>query len=260
MSKLSLWLLLISHSALSQNGPILHVSFDKNGTDHSSNGRHGSLHGCTISSEAKVGGGSVLLDGQDDYISFPADVYFTDSYSISLWAKPLNAEQWTRFMDFNQDEPQTGNAITWLIGRKDSGNNMWFDQWVMHDGKAVESILDFNKTEPADAYLDYDVSIGEWHHFVITYQPDTLITEPFPKNINGEEVPIQGLVRLYVDGSLKSTSKLCLKPQSVPTTANWLGRSRYAADPYYHGFLDDFRIYDRKISHQEVVSLYELGK
>lgn len=42
-------------------------------------------------------------------------------------------------------------------------------------------------------------------------------------------------------------------------TANWLGRSRFAADPFFKGWMDDFRIYDRILSPKEVSALYALG-
>jgi hypothetical protein len=39
------------------------------------------------------------------------------------------------------------------------------------------------------------------------------------------------------------------------TTENYLGRSQFAADAYYVGSLDEFRIYNRALSEGEVLYL-----
>ena len=257
---LSFFILKLLSFAYGQAKPVLHVTFDTGASDVSGGTRHGNLRGASIVTDAKVGAGAVLLDGIDDYISFPVGIYFEGAYSIALWSKMMEAREWTRFLDFNQDQPATGNAVTWLIGRNDSGaHNMWFDQWITVDGKAIESIADFSRTSPADAYLQYNVTLADWHHYTITYEADSTVSN-MATNTKNEVVPLQGIVKLYVDGELHSSSKFCLKPQEKPTTANWLGRSRYAADPYYHGFLDDFRIYDVVLTPAEVRQLYELAR
>lgn len=243
-----------------QKTPILHVTFDESAMDSGKSGKHGSLYGAEIATESKIGKGAVFLDGIDDYVAFPEGIYFAGSYSISLWSKPLEAKEWTRFMDFNQNEPDPGNAVTWLIGRNDTGeNDMWFDQWIAVKGKVVESIVDFNRTSPADAYLNYNIEIGNWHHYVITYEPDSTTLREV-KNTKGDIVPLNGLVKLYVDGQFRSSSTYCLSPQKRRTVANWLGRSRYTTDPYYHGFLDDFRIYDIALKPNEVQELFQIAE
>lgn len=261
MKFLTAFLMVSAHIAMAQNHPILHIPFEESAQSLGMLPYEGTLHGATIQSDASVGAGAVFLDGKDDYISFPEGVYFSGAYSIALWVKPMSTSQWIRFLDFNQDEPASGCAVTWLIGRHDKGNDMWFDQWIMYDDRPVESILDFTNKHPADAYLDYDVRIGEWHHFVLTYLPDDLEgTTSHPTNSKGETVPLNGVVKLYVDGTFRSSTTYCLNPQPEVTTANWLGRSRYESDPYYHGFMDDFRIYDCTLTEGEVLRLYKLSE
>ena len=41
---------------------------------------------------------------------------------------------------------------------------------------------------------------------------------------------------------------------SAPTTLNWLGRSPYSSDPFFYGSLDDFRIYKRALSAEEITA------
>ncbi len=38
-------------------------------------------------------------------------------------------------------------------------------------------------------------------------------------------------------------------------TDNWIGKSRFAADPYLQGQIDDFRIYGRALTDAEIKAL-----
>jgi hypothetical protein len=61
---------------------------------------------------------------------------------------------------------------------------------------------------------------------------------------------------IYIDGTLESTSAITLKLSDLGTTAsNWLGRSQYAQDPYFKGTLDDFRIYDRALTAEQIAAI-----
>jgi hypothetical protein len=49
-----------------------------------------------------------------------------------------------------------------------------------------------------------------------------------------------------------------LTPSSLGvTTNNWLGRSQYGWDPYLGAQLDDFRIYDKAMSPQELAQVMQ---
>jgi hypothetical protein len=249
-----------SLSAQLNKGLIVHTSFDTDGKDSGPNHFAATLNGAVISTESVVGKGAVYLNGVDNYVSFPENkVYFNGSYSISIWCKMQSGKTWSRILDFNQDKPSTGNSVTWLIGRPgQTQNNMWFDQWVFYEGKAVESITDITQSNPPNASLNYSIILDEWAHFVITYDSKAKNNLGIQVNRKGEKVPLEGLVTLYVNGKKISSNEYCLKPQDKPTIANWLGRSRFAPDPYYKGFMDDFRIYNRVLSDEEIRKLYQM--
>lgn len=242
---------------------VLYCPFDEDGKDTGPNAYHALLNGAIISDNAVIGNGCIYFDGINDYVQFPSDrVYFNGEYSISIWCYWESHEEWMRILDFNHDVPQKGNAITWLLGRKDEPDSkpMWFDQWISYDDKIVESIIDFERNNPSDGYLGYNVKLKSWEHYVIVY--DTTVNNSLGIQVNtkSEDVPLSGKVYLYVNGKKQYETEYCLQPQEIPTQNNWLGRSAYKFDPYYHGMIDEFRIYSRKLNKNEIDSLYNEGK
>jgi hypothetical protein len=82
-----------------------------------------------------------------------------------------------------------------------------------------------------------------WHHVVVT------ISDP---NTAGNRT-----IRLYLDGTqVGVNTQATLSPKDLGVTINnWIGRSQFAADAYYTGLIDDFRIYSRTLSVAEVAWL-----
>lgn len=73
-----------------------------------------------------------------------------------------------------------------------------------------------------------------WKHVALTYDADRRMT-------------------LYVDGVAQSTAVAPWRPSDVGCRANnWIGRSLFAADPYFGGLHDDVAIYDRALSAAQV--------
>ncbi len=219
------------------------------------------MHGAYIINEGPVDNACVYFDGLNDYISYPPSAdYFIGDYSISIWCNWTDTKEWTRILDFNQKKPTTGKAVTWLMGRRDQGKlTMWLTQWAIHDKKPVENILDFEKYNPSEAFLHYEIVPDKWSHYVISYdtEQDSLNTQI---NAKGETVPLKGAVTLYVDGQKMYKTNYCLEPQAFKSSQNYLGRSAYKEDPYFEGKMDDFRIYNRPLSQREVNKLYNMGK
>ena len=61
---------------------------------------------------------------------------------------------------------------------------------------------------------------------------------------------------LYLDGAEVGRTPTTDLPSDVgETTQNWLGRSQFVADPFYNGAIDDFRIYGRALSQEEILYL-----
>ncbi len=253
----------VSCGADIEKGLVVHSDFEGDARDDSPNHYDGMLRsGASISDDSAVGNSSVYFDGNQAYVEYPeGKVYFDGSYSISIWVKWEECHVWDRILDFNQIMPQAGNAVTWRIGSNVDGkaNSLWLDQWVLdNDNNPVSSIISLDNV-PADAGLGYSVKLGQWDHYVVVYDVSASNSQGVKHNEKGQEIRYRGAVTLYVNGKKVGQNNHCFNPQPIPTVANWLGRSRYQGDPHFKGWMDDFRIYDRKLSASEVQSLYKLG-
>ena len=86
-----------------------------------------------------------------------------------------------------------------------------------------------------------------WHHVAVVLPAGSIYTGT-----------------LYIDGVLAATNNTMTLHLSdlATTTQNWLGRSQFSgtdgSDPFFYGSMDDFRVYRRALSQQEILSLFAL--
>ena len=70
-------------------------------------------------------------------------------------------------------------------------------------------------------------------------------------------------MKIYLNGELAgegNNEKLIYPKDMGETTQNWLGRSQWAQDAYCDHIYDDFRVYDRAISDDDVKTLFVDGE
>jgi len=48
-----------------------------------------------------------------------------------------------------------------------------------------------------------------------------------------------------------------LVPFNVTRVRNYIGKSSWSGDNYFHGDLDDLRIYNRALTEEEILSLFQ---
>ena len=243
-------------------GLVLHSDFEGDANDYSSNHLDGILrNGAEISDDCAVGESSIYFDGERAYVEYPSgEIYFNKNYTVSIWVKWEEAKPFSRIFDFNQVMPGDGNAFSLFAGKSslEAENELWFEQWIADGYDAVRNILDVNENA-SEASLGYEFQTGQWDNYVLVYKASAANSKGTKVNAKGQKVPYKGVLTLYVNGKKAGSTTCCMKPQNLPTVANWLGRSRYPADPYFKGWMDDFRIYDRCLSGKEIQALYNLG-
>jgi hypothetical protein len=165
-------------------------------------------------------GGGLKLDGADDYAVLPIGQVISSmsSATFTTWVNFSNiGGAWQRIFDFGTG---TGTYI-FLCPRNGVTETMRLA--ITTSGGGGESLIDAPTT----------LASG-WHHVAA--------------------VVTSGNMQLYLDGAVVAGGSTSVVPSDLGQTgSNWLGRSQYAADAYFNGSLDDFRIYDYVLSADEVV-------
>jgi hypothetical protein len=166
-------------------------------------------------------GGPYTLNGTDDYINVP-DGITTGLYdfTIAAWVNLTSIATWARIFDFGNDT--TNNMF--ITPSSDSGAIRFA---ITASGNSNEQQINGSGS----------FTTGSWQHVAVVKNGNT------------------GM--LYVNGSENGRNNaMTLSPADLGNTVNnYIGRSQYAEDPYLHGGVDDFLIYNRPLSGTEIRAL-----
>lgn len=192
--------------------------------DASGNGNDGKLLPAGLGPQwvaGKIGGG-LSFDGTDDYAELPIGsiIGSLSNTTVATWADFSNSGgAWQRIFDFG-----SGTGIyMFLCPRVNTNGTIRF---AIRTATVGEQVVNSPATLPSG-----------WHHVAVVLDAAT-------KKIN-----------LYQDGLLVGSGATQLLPKDMGnTTQNWLGKSQWP-DALYKGSLDDFRIYNRALSGDEVANL-----
>jgi hypothetical protein len=209
--------------AASSPQPILHYKFDETSgdvvNDSSGNARTGSAIGTHTWVAGRVGN-ALAFDGTSAFVVLPVGIISTlNEMTIATWVEVDATRTWQRIVDF-------GNNTTVYIFLTPNSNTNKIQLAITKNSNPGQQLLNGTTVLP----------LSMWKHVAVV--------------MDGQKAS------LYVDGSLESTSTVTMRPSDLGTTgANWLGRSQYAQDPYFKGSLDDFRIYDRALTAEQISAI-----
>ena len=207
---------------------VAHWEFDDgSGTtalDSSGNGYDATLFGNPVWVPGQIGG-ALEFDGTDDYVDLPISSLLSSltNSTFAIWVDFSNAGgAWQRILDFG-----TGTTV-----------NMFLTPRMGTDG-AMRFAITINGNGDEDQTTAQQTLASGWHLV-------TLI-------IDAE----QSVHSLYLDAELAAENTNARHTPSTlgETNQNWLGRSQYAADGYFNGRMDDFRIYDRVLTQKQIENL-----
>ncbi|KHD05514.1 hypothetical protein PN36_12315 [Candidatus Thiomargarita nelsonii] len=221
------------------DGLVAYYPFDGNAQDESGNGNHGTVHGATLT-EDRFGhlNSAYNFDGMDDCILANDSTTLDIQNNISLiaWIKTRGT-----------DEGETGMIVAkhythWARAYALYERKVYYSQQYP-DGITFSYVDDHNNDHVTITDRTDD---NNWHLIVGTYNKSTGISE------------------LYVDGILKNSNnfgKIDLMQTSVPVS---IGCYLNSADgsflrEFFHGTIDDVRIYNRALSESEVQQLYQMN-
>jgi hypothetical protein len=203
---------------------VAYYAFENNTEDGSGNGYNATASGSPQYVSGPTGYGMALdFGGTSDYVRLPIGpaISSMSDITVSTWANFSNlGGAWQRLWDFGMSD----QIYMFITPRMGTTGQLRF-------AITTDTVPEVNIT--ASATLP-----SGWHHVAATIDSASMT------------------MRLYQDGRLVAEGPTTVLPSDLgETTENFLGRSQFAADAYYFGSMDEFRIYDRALSVEEVLFL-----
>ncbi len=163
---------------------------------------------------------SFELNGTSNFIQLPTEIANLKNLTISTWVYWRGGDAWQRVFDFGNDE----NEYMFLTVRSNEGNKVRF------------AIKNGGEEQTLTADVTMTTSRNKWAHLALSMGEDS--------------------VAIYLDGKLIGSSKeITIRPADFKPFMNYIGRSQFAADPLFKGYIDDFRIYNYALTNDEVKKL-----
>ena len=146
--------------------------------------------------------------------------------SFSFWCKSNNNASFTRFFDFGNG-PASNNVFMGIVS-----NNI------------VISV--YNGATENNQYSNIQINDNIWRHVCWTMRYTT------PNATNS-------IHTVYING-VNVYQTFTYYPNATARQFCYIGRSNWVADAYFNGVIDDFRIYNRVLSDQEIFKLYSTNE
>lgn len=185
---------------------------------------------------AQISEGSLLTMEADSWMEMPADLISLNLYdeiTIEAWFVPLASSNTGYHMI-----AYFGNSVNGL------GSNGYFITPARGDDKSRAAISCGNESTPWSAESGADgpeLDDGELHHMVST--------------LNANEIT------LYIDGQLQMSTPLASNNSiaNISPAFAYLARGGYTADLTWKGEILEFNIYNRALTPDEVLFLFNKG-
>ncbi|OGZ32864.1 MAG: hypothetical protein A2V69_00620 [Candidatus Portnoybacteria bacterium RBG_13_40_8] len=211
--------------------------------DRSGQGNTGTIVGAT-KTIGKVGQ-AMEFNGTSDYIAITDDSIFdlnaSNSYSWSFWIKPQNLTNpntiWSQDLGIDDDTYVLIYAGSFDVERWGPVTNGIGAGWVNQGSSGGEQLI----VETNNNVL----TLNTWHHVVITYTYSTNALTRF---------------KIYVDGADKTTGaeQGGTSIENISPAYTRIGSNQQYGE-YFDGMIDEARFYNRALTAQEVLRLYNMG-
>jgi hypothetical protein len=184
---------------------------------------------CVFATTRQVGTHAVQLVSNGStgggYVVIPSlGALAPSAVTIVAWVHPTAAQMWQRVFDLGNDTSSNVSLTT-----QDAASTVRF---AIRANANLAELINTTVLAPPNA----------WHHLAVVLR---------------DGAPYTG--EIYVNGALAgSNPAMTLHLSDLGATVNnFLGRSQYATDPYFSGYIDDFRVYNRALRADEIAAIYQ---
>jgi hypothetical protein len=216
-------LTVFAHAQVVTNGLLAYYMFSGNAADSSGNFLDGAIHGSPVVTNDKLGhaNGAYFFNGNTDYINIPSPNLTTNSYSYAAWVKPSTNDGLGFVISIGSDTAYQALLIS-----------------PFQDGWTGGEYLSNGDNSYQTAGVNIDTS--HWYHVVLTRD--------------------NSKIQLFVDGHKYDAVPVSGAPvYGKNPTAN-IAKRAGSASQYFHGAIDEVRIYNRVLTDSEVQTLYSVIK
>ena len=159
--------------------------------------------------------------------------------TIEGWVKVTGIQGWSRIFDFGSTYTNGTTMAGEIFGPGGAGEGRDYLFLSAHNGTDISTRqIDFRNEDPAGggAWLAaYNVGTHNKDlHFVVTWDEAT------------------GAIRAYENGVFKAQANTTVGMNALNDVNVWLGRSNWGQDGNMQGEFDEFRMYDRILSTNEI--------
>ena len=178
----------------------------------------------------KIGNGLTLSQAQSAYISLGVQPFKgTQTLTIATWIKAGNLTTWQRLFDIGVNANLSQNA----------GTGTAYFSLVLKDLNGKIGLTSTKDGYSSSKILNADgLPSGVWKHVAI--------------------VASGGGATIYIDGSSVATTATLLPPGALGNIDYaFIGKSQFSVDPLIDAELDEFRVYNRALSADEIRALFE---
>ena len=183
-----------------------------------------------------MGNALMLTASGNGYVSVPLPVFSgATDITISTWFKVTTTVDWQKILDVginaNRSIPATTGMIYMYLAPTTNNNS------PVSFGIATNGVNGEQRLEGAALIGPAD----GWTHLAVVQSASSSI--------------------LYVNGTAVRTKNATDLPLRLSNLGNidyaWIGRSQFTSNTTFDGAIDEFRVYDRALSADEIKALYE---
>ena len=221
----------------------------------------GGADGTVVGANGLWTGSALTLPGGDGatadaaYVDLPNHLISSlDHLTFEAWYSVTSLQNWGRVWDFGStDGGEVFNGMSgatqgqdYFVFAPNRGTNPNTQRTTIRN---LDTLAPGGGTGPVDgteeaADTNLESILGQEYHFASVWTSD---------GSGG------GQLTVYRDGIRQETRATTFTPKDINDVNNWLGRSNWTGDAYFHGDLNEFRIYEGAMNDAAAAASFAAG-